>query len=602
MKCQCGVNTSPQFVPVFWALDRALGCRAKRTMHADTARRKHAVARRNDSDSRNGPSSRDSRAEGMGGPRRSLPLLPTLPRPKSPRVREWSYEADRSAHWTALSDESELFSSFYESNTRHGIPYAESANRYSLLPSQMPSRYPVLPLAFTQPGPRTNTSSTTSGSSPMFSDLGTVATRSPESLGRSVFPRSEERVLHGLGLVFEGNEAEIRSEEAMQAYQRRCLEESRISLQRALRSRARSVEPCSTSTPIMGSPVSSTSTAVGSADSQVLGMHDASHYEEVYRPRHSEMHGEYGLRPPWFHAPLQRDRRGSQVIPGKGTVLHTSSRPSLAGPSLRPLRLVSLHAHEAARFQPLDTKDSQAKPYVRSHEMSQPIDQPPSPGALHGLNDAILQQDELANHLRPLCLPARQEGEVQHRIPRLNLTPELVSIPSPSPYAHRWDDTLSSTSSKPSSRKRVPFVALHPPVSKESKSNAERLFWYGFLGMPWLWLLGGWGLDDAGALLSPWSTPSFSTYRSGLHPYGPPFSLAACAKEGKGRPAADKEIHRGLTYLRTQRDAPSRSLIKPDRWKHVEVYVMYNRIAAALSAFAIFACWGAGIWAVVAHF
>ena len=227
---------------------------------------------------------------------------------------------------------------------------------------------------------------------------------------------------------------------------------------------------------------------------------------------------------------------------------------------------------------------------------------PPSPGALHGLNNTSFDRDEAANHLRPLRLSAKLDGEVQHRIPRSNFTPELVSIPSPSPSAHHWDDTLSSTSSKLSSRKRVPFAALHPPVSKESKSNAERVFWYGFLGMPWLWLLGGWGLDDAGALLSPWSTPSFSTYRSGLHPYGPPFSLTACAKESKGRSAAENEAHKGLSYLHSQCDAPSRSLIKPERWKHVEVYVMYNRIAAALSAFAIFACWAAGIWAVVAHF
>ena len=76
----------------------------------------------------------------------------------------------------------------------------------------------------------------------------------------------------------------------------------------------------------------------------------------------------------------------------------------------------------------------------------------------------------------------------------------------------------------------------------------------------------------------------------------------ACAKESKGRSAAENEAHKGLSYLHSQCDAPSRSLIKPERWKHVEVYVMYNRIAAALSAFAIFACWAAGIWAVVAHF
>lgn len=594
-------------------------------MHADTGWRKHATVRYNDVDSKNVTSSRDFRSDRTARQGRSLPLPHMASRPKSPGEREWSYEADRSAHWMAISDGSELFSSFYDSNPRNAAHYTESANRNPSLPSQMPSRYTVLPPVFSQPSPRTNTSSTTSGSSPMFSDMGTVATRSPESLGRSEFPRREERPLHGLGLVFEGNTTEIRSEEAMHAYQRRCLEESRVSLQRALWSQTRRVEPCSASTPVMGSPVSSTSTAVGSADSQVLNMQDAIHHEEIPRQGRQETHGEYRLRMPRLHAPIYLDRKEPCVFTAKDPAYPTSSRPSpLAGPSLRPLRLVSQQACQAVRSRPLPAQDAHRKSSVRSQEMPRHIDEPPSPGALHGLNPPSpgalhglnppspgalhglnhnsFDHDEPANHLRPLRLSAKLEGEVQHRIPRSNFTPELVSIPSPSPSAHRWDDTLSSTSSKLSSRKRVPFAALHPPISKESKSNAERLFWYGFLGMPWLWLLGGWGLDDAGALLSPWSTPSFSTYRSGLHPYGPPFSLTACAKEGKGRSAAENEAHKGLSYLHSQRDVPSRSLIKPERWKHVEVYVMYNRIAAALSAFAIFACWAAGIWAVVAHF
>ena len=58
---------------------------------------------------------------------------------------------------------------------------------------------------------------------------------------------------------------------------------------------------------------------------------------------------------------------------------------------------------------------------------------------------------------------------------------------------------------------------------------------------------------------------------------------------------------RGIRFL--QQNNPKGSSLKAlQQWKHIEPFVLYNRLAATLSALAIAACWATGVWAIVSHF
>ena len=247
----------------------------------------------------------------------------------------------------------------------------------------------------------------------------------------------------------------------------------------------------------------------------------------------------------------------------------------------------------------------------------------PQENTLHGLN--FNTNHENPRGLRQLRLSTQQN--VGHRVPRINATPELGSnglefnhtprAETPTASLPTLDDSLSTVSShatnRSSTRRCKPFSALHPPAERlRASEDAKRLFWYGFLGMPWLWLLGGWGVDNHGTLLAPWSVPSFAAYRMGLHPFGPPFALSARAQKQLtyrmdvpdpiiGDAAVFGSAHRGIRFL--QQNNPKGSSLKAlQQWKHIEPFVLYNRLAATLSALAIAACWATGVWAIVSHF
>lgn len=542
-----------------------------------------------------------------------LPLHGLPDREKPPCDPYASREGERNSRWVALSDDTELFSSFFQSNSRPLLPHGHHLNRAMRLPSSMQGRYPVHATSLSRQGIETATDSSPSGSSPMFSDLGTVRSQSPDSLGVHRRPRrtANELPLEG-GLLPTSRihnrnsipHEDPRTEEEMQAFQRQCLEESRIAIQRALQAQSQGVTLNLPSTFALNTPVSRTSTAV---DMSAMGECELPDSAQGYaRPYSRHLDNGFGDDDTSLPSSHSRSRHADDDVLVDSNIESIPLYNSVHGlwhaqdtmPSLRPLRLVSNHLGAQRRHPP---RGGGGVPAAPVDAPAPPVVRPSSPGAIHGLNIEIPGESDVSKQLRPLQLPAMHEAEVSHRIPRSNQTPELAPLPFPKPAAHRPDDTLSSTSSKPSSRKRVPFAELHPPTTKAAKADAEKLFWYGFLGMPWLWLLGGWGLDDTGALLSPWSAPSFISYRSGLHPYGPPFALSACARNRNAQPA-ETEAHKGMQYLQDQRDAPRTSLFKQDRWKHIEKFVVYNRIAAALSAFAIFACWATGIWAVVSHF
>ncbi|WFD29742.1 hypothetical protein MSPP1_000753 [Malassezia sp. CBS 17886] len=303
-------------------------------------------------------------------------------------------------------------------------------------------------------------------------------------------------------------------------------------------------------------------------------------------------------------------------------------------PKLRPLHLVSKY-HESPQHTAENAWALPGFPDVMApsppHLPSAWTPSPPTPGGgLHGdgvrmestpqgVSSPLAQAATSARGLRKLRLPG---NAARVRIPHVAGTPEMGKLSLP-PVSEADDSTLSTVSTHVTDTRprRVPFSALHPRAPKRIQDpDAVKLFWFGFLGMPWLWLLGGWCLDDHGVLVAPWAAPSFSAYRRARHPYGPPLALApgSPGRTWRGKAAGgthpghrewyDRATfgadHRGVAYL-VQRNSelrPPARVTKTRQWSHVERFVLYNRIAAALSSLAIFGCWAAGIWAVVAHF
>ena len=244
-----------------------------------------------------------------------------------------------------------------------------------------------------------------------------------------------------------------------------------------------------------------------------------------------------------------------------------------------------------------------------------------SPGEIHGLGVSMSPRSPPQD--MPTPLPQKRGS----RLRPLHLA-EMHRLETHVPAAHASsgveedhvaDVSNSMSLSRPSHARhqRIPFAILHPPSEKAiADPDAVRMFWYGFLGMPWLWLLGGWCLDDHGMLLSPWSPPSFASYRAGLHPYGPPFALSMHAHNQflqRYSPSASATHsitlepnvfgpkHRGVQFL-AQYPPDSVRLYQLHQWQHTESFVLLNRMAAALSSFTFFACWATGVWTVVAHF
>lgn len=270
-------------------------------------------------------------------------------------------------------------------------------------------------------------------------------------------------------------------------------------------------------------------------------------------------------------------------------------------PPLRSLQLVSKYFGE----------ELEEDPPVSMHSV-QDSGRSISPGEMHGLGVSFsptLSQDmttqtphQNTSRLRPLHLAERYG---------LEGSPQLRGYSEDE--AESMGDSFSS-----GPHARVPFSVLHPPAEKSVPDpDAVRLYWFGFLGMPWLWLLGSWFIDDHGMLLSPWSPPSFVSYRAGLHPYGPPFALSMrarsqflqrCVQQTTQVPYAITqephvfgEDHRGVQFL-SQYPPDSVPLQKLHQWQHTESFVLLNRMAAVLSSFALFACWTNGVWPVMAHF
>ena len=311
---------------------------------------------------------------------------------------------------------------------------------------------------------------------------------------------------------------------------------------------------------------------------------------------------------------------------------------------LRPLNLVDKHFGAPT---PRVTQPPSASTQVSTHTFDALPDatRSISAGALHHLemtpeplpSGVVLPPAPPASHLRPLQLPQRQDAATGRRRPHgASHTPDMapwersgwprlgggpVSAGETNPHA----DETHSTASTGSRSRRVPYAVLHPPkVRHEVGVEARSLFWAGFIGMPWLWLLGGWCTDDHGALVVPWSTPSFGAYRHGLHPYGPPFALTSRARDnlmyhGRTSPTPPRQDaplppgaealgadHKGVRFF-VQKSGETKAtstgaLLHSKYWSHIEHFVLYNRIAAALAALVISACWSTGIWAIVSHF
>ena len=235
-----------------------------------------------------------------------------------------------------------------------------------------------------------------------------------------------------------------------------------------------------------------------------------------------------------------------------------------------------------------------------------------SPGEMHGLGVSF-------SHPLSRDMPTQTPQQNASRLRPLHLAERygLEGSPPLRECSENEDESMDSLS--PSGpHTRVPFSVLHPPAEKSKPDpDAVRLYWFGFLGMPWLWLLGSWCIDDHGVLLSPWSPPSFISYRAGLHPYGPPFALSMHAHSQflqrrvqqttqvphmiTQEPHVFGEDHRGVRFL-SQYPPDSVPLQKLYQWQHTESFVLLNRMAAVLSSFALFACWTNGVWPIMAHF
>ncbi|SHO76410.1 Uncharacterized protein MSYG_0748 [Malassezia sympodialis ATCC 42132] len=289
-----------------------------------------------------------------------------------------------------------------------------------------------------------------------------------------------------------------------------------------------------------------------------------------------------------------------------------------ASPPLRSLQLVSKYFGDDTDISSAEVSLPETAPHPRSRRMSA--------GELHGLNfvspgDIEHDMDEpvapTVSHLRPLHLAEmhRSDAHVTSRHTHSSCMGRTPTLSMSESRPHDDESDASSWHQSLTRRSRVPFAALHPrPENPKGDPDAIQLFWFGFIGMPWLWLLGGWCLNDHGALLSPWSPPSFAAYRAGLHPYGPPFALSLHAKNRLLQrisphtispltkdPVVFGDDHRGVQFL-AQHPPDSVRLSQLQQWQHVERFVLINRIAVALSSFTFFACWSSGVWTIVSHF
>lgn len=251
-----------------------------------------------------------------------------------------------------------------------------------------------------------------------------------------------------------------------------------------------------------------------------------------------------------------------------------------------------------------------------------------SPGEIHGLHIAVPEPTASLSNAHGLSTPIGTRRLRQLQLPHMcGVDVEPRASPETSP---ELDSPGSAPLRSASCFRRVPFAVLHPRIPRaEPSDEGKALFWNGFISMPWYWLIGGWCTVDDGMLLAPWSTPSFSSFRHGLHPYGPPFSLSRAvprpppgdsdaasvhARETNVFISADEvdaldpevfgEEHKGIKYFVQQRRSHVSTKTVPHlcNWAHVERLVLYNRVAAGLSSFFIFVCWSAGIWSIVSHF
>lgn len=329
----------------------------------------------------------------------------------------------------------------------------------------------------------------------------------------------------------------------------------------------------------------------------------------------------YAFEPPHGsqHAPIAEIDNDSIGLDEESYVHdHAASPGELTSPPLRSLQLVSKYFGDEPDISALEDHMSDTSLLTRPRRLSA--------GELHGLH-MVLSSDaeQMANEpvtsqvsgLRPLHLAEMHRCDA-HVASRHTHSTHMVhtSVLPPDEEGHGGDESgVSSLHRSLTTRSRIPFAALHPPREKpKADPDALQLFWFGFIGMPWLWLLGGWCLNDHSALLSPWSPPSFASYRAGLHPYGPPFALSLHAKNRLLQrisphtispltkdPVVFGEDHRGVQFL-AQHPPDTVRLSQLQQWQHVERFVLINRIAVALSSFTFFACWTSGVWTIVSHF
>lgn len=305
--------------------------------------------------------------------------------------------------------------------------------------------------------------------------------------------------------------------------------------------------------------------------------------------------------------------------------------------TLRPLSLVSKY------FQPTECDWRHSTPVpegthsvqLRRRSVSSPLYSPiasddfyddeisgrVSPGEIHGLHIAVPEPSASLTRANGLgtSMGARRLRQLQ--------LPQICGMDSGDQSdALEQEELPRPTHQRTGSRfRRVPFAVLHPRIPRAAPSDENRsLYWSGFTGTPWYWLIGGWCKAEDGVLLAPWSTPTFSSFRQGLHPYGPPFSLSRPAlrprlsnlehstldravrdvpEPDEIDPATFGPDHKGARFFVQQRRYQQSIPITQLRsWAHVERFVLYNRVAAGLSSFFIFVCWSAGIWTIVSHF